>query len=106
MSTKNDILGALDSYPNVKVMLKGISRQLWYIFLPDNVDDLAMLEADILAQKKRDVERNKVMAIQNLCGFMLHPNEPLREVIVQAKKEGLSEDDLPRNNEKDKPNPR
>lgn len=89
---KKDIRGTLDSYPNVRAMLDGIAKELWYVFLPDTENGMAMLEADILAQRKRDKERRKVMALQKLCGFKLRPNESLRDVIVRAKNEGLADD--------------
>ena len=75
-----------DTFPNVKSMLNRIPKELRYIFMPDSEDGLAMLEADILAQKKRDKERKKVMVLQRLCGCMLRPNQSLRDVIMQAKK--------------------
>jgi hypothetical protein len=89
---KDEIGRALNAYRNIKKMLDQIPEHLWHVFLPDSVDELAMLEADILAQKKRDVQRNKVMALQKQCGFMLRPNEPLDEVIARAKKHGLKDD--------------
>jgi len=91
---------------NLKSVLEGIPKELWYIFLPESEDDMAMLEADILAQQKRDLERNKVMAIQKICGFMLRPNESLRDVVAQAKRAGLSEDEFPRDHRSDNPNSR
>ncbi len=107
-----------DSYRSVKKMLNGIPKELWYIFLPDSEDGLAMLESDILAQENRDLQRRRVMAIQRLCEFPLRPNEPLRDVVVQAKNLGLKEEEFPReepknrrkgntrNNRKDNPNSR
>jgi hypothetical protein len=95
-----------DSFPNVKSMFQSIPRQLWYIFVPETDEGWAMLEADILAQKKRDKDRDRVMAIQKLCGFMLRPNEPLREVVTRAKKAGLSEDEFPSDSRTDNPNSR
>lgn len=90
----------------LKLMLDGIPRELWYIFLPESEDDMAMLEADILAQEKRDLERNRVMAIQKICGFALRPNESLRDVVARAKQAGLSEDEFPRDHRTDNPNSR
>ena len=69
-----------DSYHNLKAMLTGIPKDLWNIFLPETDDGMAMLDADILAQEARDIQRNKVMEIQKLCGFMLRPNEQIRDV--------------------------
>jgi hypothetical protein len=91
---KKEILDALDSFPNVMKMLDSIPRQLWYIFLPDTIENLAMLEADILAQRKRDRERDKVMSVQKLCGFPLRPNERIRDVMARAKIQGLKNNSL------------
>lgn len=93
-----------DSFPSVKKMLESIPRELWYIFIPESEDGLAMLEADILAQEKRDTERKRVMAIQKLCGFPLRPNESLRDVVARAKKAGRSEDEFPQDYRTDNPN--
>jgi len=70
-------------------MLESIPHNAWDLFLPDNEGDLAMLEADILGQRKRDIERDKVMAIQRLCKFPVRPNEPLHEVVARARLQGL-----------------
>ena len=91
-----------DSYRNVQKMLDGIPQELWYIFLPDSEEGLAMLEADILAQESRDLERKRVMAIQRLCEFPLRPNEPLRNVIMQAKSMGLKDHEFPRDEPRNK----
>jgi hypothetical protein len=103
---KHSIHEVPDTFPNLKSMLKGIPRNVWHILVPDSEDGMAMLEADILAQKKRDKDRKRVMAIQKLCGFVLRPNESLREVVARAKKAGLSEDEFPRDSRSDNPNSR
>lgn len=100
----DEIREVIGSYPNVLLMLKGLSRELWQIFLPDTADGLAMLEADILSQRKRDVERDKIMAIQRLCGFPLRPNAPLQDVVEQAKLQGLKNDHLLNDYREDNPN--
>lgn len=91
---KKDILERLASYHNVRLMLESIPRNAWDVFLPDNEGDLAMLEADILAQKKRDVERTKVMAIQRLCKLPMRPNASLYDVVAQARIQGLKNSKL------------
>ena len=91
---------------NLKAMLDGLPEELLYIFIPESDDEMAMLEADILAQQKRDLERNRVMAIQKICGFALRPNESLRDVVARAKRAGLSEDEFPRDHRSDNPNSR
>lgn len=91
---KKEILDALDSFPNVMKMLESIPRELWYVFLHDTIESLAMLESDILAQRKRDRERDKVMAIQKLCGFPLRPNEPVQDAIARARIQGLKNNSL------------
>ena len=86
---KKDIDKILASFPNMRRMLESIPQDLWDILLPETEDALCMLEADIIAQEKRDLERSKVMAIQKLCGFPLRPNEPLLDVIARAKIQGM-----------------
>jgi hypothetical protein len=86
---KNDMLDRLGTYHNVRLMLESIPRNAWDLFLPDNEGDLAMLEADILGQKRRDIERDKVMAIQRLCKFPMRPNERLYDVVSRARIQGI-----------------
>jgi len=85
---------ALTSYPNLRHMLESIPRNAWDLFLPVDEAGLAMLEADILAQKKRDIERDKVMAIQKLCKFPLRPNESFQDVAARARGLGLKNSKL------------
>lgn len=101
---KENIGKVLKSYHNVQLMLESIPEELWDLFLPDDESDLAMLEADILAQRKRDLERDKVMAIQKLCGFPLRPNEPVHEVTAKARIQGVKNAKLFDNHRRDKPN--
>lgn len=87
-----------DSYHNVKRMFKGIPRQIWHIFFPESDEGFARLETNIITQRLRDIERNKVMNIQKMCRFPLRPNEPLRDVAAKARiqdlKNGASTDSL------------
>jgi len=86
---ENRIQNIPNSYSNVRRMLHKVPRQLWYIFLPESDDKLAAMETAIIARRLRDVERNKVMAIQKACGFPLRPNESLAEVTTRARIHGL-----------------
>ncbi len=76
---------ALKSYHNVRTMLKKIPRQLWYIFLPDTIGGLHALESSVMALRPREVDRQKVMAIQLTCNFPLRPNAPLHEIAARLK---------------------
>lgn len=76
---------ALRSYHNVRMMLKGIPRELWHIFLPVSADDIALLERNILSFKSREIDREKVITIQKMCGFPLRPNAPLREMLTKVR---------------------
>ena len=89
-----EIEKALPSYHNVRDMLESIPRNARDLFLPDDEAGLAMLEADILAQRKRDIERDKVVAIQKLCKFPLRPNESFRDVAARARNLGLKNSKL------------
>ena len=80
-----DPIKALRSYPNVRAMLAGIRRDLWYIFLPASEEELAVLERNIVALKSREIDREKVIAIQKMRGFPFRPNAPLREMLIKAK---------------------
>ncbi len=91
---KKDMLNRLGFYHNVRLMLESIPHNAWDVFLSDNEDDLAMLEADILGQKKRDIERDKVMAIQRLCKFPMRPNESLHDVVARARLQGFKNSKL------------
>jgi len=92
---QDDVYKALKSYHNVRAMIKGIPRQLWYIFLPSSPNGLPNLESRILSFRKREADRKKVIAIQQLCGFPLRPNAPLREMAARVKilrmKKGLDD---------------
>lgn len=85
---------ALESYPNIKGMLKGLNRQLWYIFLPASMDDLPELERAIVEFREREKERNQVMSIQNLSSLRLRPNESLKETQVKAELKGKMKKEL------------
>jgi len=103
---KYNIDEKLSSYYNVRVMLQGIPRSLWKIFLPEEAEGLGKLEMNILAFKVREVERNRVMALQKLCDFPLRPNDSLRETMAKARLQGLRRKKLmDRLNDKDDQNP-
>jgi|GEM_PF-1267150 len=89
INMKYNIDEKLSSYYNVRVMLQGIPRSLWKIFLPGDAEGLPQLEMNILAFKVREVERNRVMALQKLCEFPLRPNASLRETMAKARLQGL-----------------
>lgn len=82
---KYDPTKALRPFPNVRAMLKDIPQQLWDIFLPESLTGLPGLESNILALRAREVDRKKVMAIQQMCGFPFRPNAPLREMAAKVK---------------------
>ena len=84
-----DMKKELDFFPNVKAMMEGIPEQLWDIFLPETTDELAQMETNAAAFKQRAVEREQVIAMQQLCGMPLRPNAELREVRIKAKIQGL-----------------
>ena len=92
-----DVIKGLKSYHNVRGLIKGIPKQLWYIFLPSSPNGLPVLESRILAFRSREADRKKVMAIQQTCGFPLRPNAPLREMVARVKilriKKGLDDSD-------------
>ena len=81
---KSEYEKALESYPNIKNMLEGINRQLWYIFLPASIEELTQLELAIVDFQKREAVRNQVMSMQNLSGLRLRPNEELAETRARA----------------------
>ncbi len=101
---------ALRSYHNIRMMLKEVPRELWYIFLPASVDELAALERNILAYRSREIDREKVITIQKMCGFPLRPNAPLREMLTKIRIHDMKRGKLKRGNreqdsDSDKPKP-
>jgi len=76
---------ALKSYHNIRAMLKGIPRSLWDLVLPEKIHELALLESRLIKLRLREADRNKVMAIQGMCGFPLRPNAPLREMATKLR---------------------
>jgi len=89
---KKEILGALNSFTNVKQMILHLPFHIWDIFLPDTLTGLALLETNLIVLKKREKGRNKVMAIQKACGFPLRPNASLRETRIKARLEDMKRD--------------
>lgn len=89
---KDDVRKALRSYPNAQAMLAGMPADLLDIFLPATVEELARLETNILAFKARTIDREKVISLQQLCGFPLRPNSTLREVNARARIQGLKKE--------------
>jgi hypothetical protein len=103
---QEQIAKALGSYRNVKWMLSSIPRELWYIFIPETIDDLRKLETNILSLKAREADRDVVMSVQRMSEFPLRPNVSLRETVVKARIQGLKKSrkmkkNLDRNNDKD-----
>lgn len=94
---KKEILAALYAFRNIKHMIIQLPTQLWEIFLPDTIKGLALLETNLIILKRREKTRNKVMAIQKLCGFPLRPNASLRETRIKARLEDLKRDRRYRN---------
>ncbi len=79
---------AMKAFPNIMGMLGGLSRDIWYIFLPGSSEDLFRLELNIIGQKLQDSARERVMALQELCGLPLRPNETIEEVRAKARLQG------------------
>jgi len=98
---KSEYEKALESYPNIKNMLEGINRQLWYIFLPASIEELTQLELAIVDFQKREAVRNQVMSMQNLSGLRLRPNEELAETRARAALKGKMKDKLRKRYKKD-----
>lgn len=98
---KKEILAALYAFRNIKKMILQLPTQLWVIFLPDTIKGLALLETNLIVLRKREETRNKVMAIQKLCGFPLRPNASLRETKIKARLQDLKRDKKYRNDSDD-----
>ena len=79
-----DIDKVLPNFPGVGVMLEGLDRELWEIFLPEDPGRLILLELNLLSFVARAEKRERVMAMQNLCGFPLRPNASLGETMTLA----------------------
>ena len=89
---KKEILNALYSFKNIKQMILPLPPQLWSIFLPNTLKGLALLETNLIVFKKRERARNKVIALQKICGFPFKPNASLRETRIKARIEDLKRD--------------
>ncbi len=79
---------ALIGFPNVAWMLKGLSPQLWGVFMPDSYEKLKALEANIAEHRKREMDPQRVTSLQRLCGFKVQPNFTLSEVQAMARIQG------------------
>lgn len=81
---------ALEKCKNVREMLDEIPRELWYLFIPKTVEELQATDINIKSFKKREIEREKVMALQQLYDFPLRPNnvpqEVLAKIVIEKKK--------------------
>ncbi len=84
-----DVDKALYHYDNIQLMLDGLPRELWSIFLPEDEDDLPDLEFNIIHFRRREGEREQVMALQGLCDLPLRPNQPIQEARQKARLQGL-----------------
>lgn len=83
-----DYRNALEAYPNVKRLIRGLPEELWTTLLPETFGDLAAFEERLKAMRKRDKERQRVMNLQRACGFELRPNEFLHETETRARAYG------------------
>ena len=64
-------------------MLDDIPRELWYLFIPKTIEELKATDNNVKSFKKREVEREKVMALQQLYNFPLRPNFAPQEVLAK-----------------------
>ena len=97
---------ATESFRNIRRMLGGLPKDIWEIFLPKKEEDLINLEAALIEWRKFEDTRQKVMAIQQLCGLPLRPNMTLNEAQTMARLKGMKKgrllDEMRRNsNEED-----
>jgi len=99
-------LRTAESFPGIRNMLKGIDKNIWYIFLPSKIEDFSSLEDNIKSMRRRERVRNQVMSIQRLCGFELRPNEPLQETKARARIAGMKRDRIFRRHKERRPDDR
>lgn len=83
-----DIDKAIGNFPGIGIMLDGLDRSLWEIFLPQVYENLVLLEINILTFVSRAGERDRVMAVQDICELPLRPNASLSETMAKARKQG------------------
>jgi len=99
---------AIEGFRNIRRMLGGLPREIWDIFLPGDEKDLINLEAALIEWRKFEDTRQKVMAIQQLCGLPLRPNMTLNEAQAMARLKGMKKsrllDEMRRNSGEDDDN--
>lgn len=91
---KYDLKKLQHAYPNTFHMVSDIPEGVWRLLLPASEADLASLEVRLLTFRRREKEREEVMALQKLCGLPLRPNASLHETKVRCRIQGLVKDRL------------
>ena len=66
-------------------MLEGIPKDLIDLFTPNDADELAQLEINIVKWQARVQERVKVIRLQKYHKLPLRPNQSLRDVTIRLK---------------------
>lgn len=89
-----DVDKALEAYTNIRMMLKGLPRDIWPVFLPETVEGLPQMELNIVDFIRRAHQREQVIAIQRLCDMPLRPNEELPSVKAKARLKGKNIDQM------------
>ena len=89
-----DLEALRKEYPNVARVFEGIPKNAWYIFMPAKSEGLLQLELALVNFQSRESVRERVMALQKLCGFSLRPNQPLHEAQAKAQLQGRKNDAL------------
>ncbi len=82
---KNDkLFKGMGTFHAVK-MLEGMPEDLVDLFMPNDEDELAQLEMNIVKWLARIKERAKVIQLQKHYGLPLRPNQSLRDVSIRLK---------------------
>ncbi len=84
----DDVKKQLHRFPNVKQMLERIPEEIWDIFLPRHIAGLQTLEMRVAGFKRREHDRDQVIALQRLCGMPLRPNDSLAATKAKARIQG------------------
>lgn len=88
---EDGIRQALKSCHNIKGMLEAVPRECQFLFVPESIEDLQLMETRAARLKDQENRRNEVMYLQRKNDLPLRPNTSLRELkttirIMQKKK--------------------
>ncbi len=86
---ENKIAEELKNYPKLLKYLTGISKDIWDLLLPENIEDYQEFADDIESCRATEEIRNHIMKVQNRFNLPLRPNSSVKETIQLVRVETI-----------------